>query len=503
MLKVLIAEDEFPTRRKIASLVMKDGGYTVINIAGDGLKAQNAIKENKPDILITDIQMPVINGIELISWVRSSGYDIEIIVISGYDDFEYARKSLEYNVRLYLLKPIDEKELSGAMSLCTELHAKKKREQGNKILSTNLFGAGAIMGDTTPQCYALCIVCAGSLPFSIGTDMSPEYNFLKLLNFDMIFGRKASSSPIVWHTTGFTSHEEVVLVTFGMPDDIDAVMRSGFEELRGRRLPVTVVYSGAYRQLSDIAAVHSMLRKKLKAAARFSFSGFCRATDNIPDKEIPLDIETLIFKFRHGNFDSFYDAFKAEADKWRKREITSHSLCHMLMHIFDRLSEDIDKSMRPVPEYLHEAIADVLTASCDYEAMIGGIKNIAREVFCLKNHEETHIPSTHEVIENVRQYISDHMCNQITVQSIAVSFGFTPSYLSQLFIKYFKTTPTMYLIELRMRKAEELLKQEPELTVKQVSAMVGYDDQFYFSKRFKKMTGCSPSEYRDMLTEKK
>src|SRR5471030_1026748 len=107
MYKLIIAEDEELMRDGLAKLILNsDSGFQVVGQAEDGEQALQLVKETKPDVIITDISMPKLNGLGLVECVRDINPEIKVIIISGYDDFEYAQKAMRIGVQEYLLKPV-------------------------------------------------------------------------------------------------------------------------------------------------------------------------------------------------------------------------------------------------------------------------------------------------------------------------------------------------------------------------------------------------------------
>lgn len=110
--RCVVAEDEAPIRRNIVKNIKElDMGFTVVGEAMDGGSAVKLVQENAPQLVITDIQMPVLSGIELASRISSASPEVKIILVSGYSNFEYAQQAIRYNVRDYLLKPVSTKDL--------------------------------------------------------------------------------------------------------------------------------------------------------------------------------------------------------------------------------------------------------------------------------------------------------------------------------------------------------------------------------------------------------
>lgn len=113
----------------------------------------------------------------------------------------------------------------------------------------------------------------------------------------------------------------------------------------------------------------------------------------------------------------------------------------------------------------------------------------------LKNAPGSNSPE--EIVAIVIQFIKENFTREINLNSLAKNFNFNASYLSKLFKKYHNETPVKYLLNLRINEAKHLLRSRPELDIKAIGELVGYPDQFYFSRIFKHMTGKSPSEFRE------
>ena len=114
MLRLMIVDDEQIIREALSSMIDYTSlGYKVIATAKNGMEAYDRIRDDYPDVVITDIKMPILNGLELIERASHIDSRITFILLSGYGEFEYAKQAMKYGVRYYLLKPTDKQELSG------------------------------------------------------------------------------------------------------------------------------------------------------------------------------------------------------------------------------------------------------------------------------------------------------------------------------------------------------------------------------------------------------
>ncbi|MDD6789914.1 MAG: response regulator, partial [Lachnospira sp.] len=114
---VIVAEDEILIQQNIIKKIENSGtGFTVVGKAQTGIQALELINASNPYLLVTDIRMPVMDGLELIEQARENHPDLDVIVVSGYSDFEYAKRAIHLQVREYLLKPVDEEQLRAVLS---------------------------------------------------------------------------------------------------------------------------------------------------------------------------------------------------------------------------------------------------------------------------------------------------------------------------------------------------------------------------------------------------
>lgn len=129
MLKLLIADDERIIRETISSLIdWKSLGVELAGVCSNGLEAYDMIIDESPDIVLTDIKMPGMNGLELIRNIAEINPDTRFIILSGYGEFEYAKEAMKFGVRHYILKPCNEKQISDSIkAVSRECHEKNKR----------------------------------------------------------------------------------------------------------------------------------------------------------------------------------------------------------------------------------------------------------------------------------------------------------------------------------------------------------------------------------------
>ena len=161
-------------------------------------------------------------------------------------------------------------------------------------------------------------------------------------------------------------------------------------------------------------------------------------------------------------------------------------------------------------EYAQRAIkvqvSDYLLKPINPDQLYEALLNIRNKLEIAQNtYYEIFNPSmarhtSEQIAAVLQEYIACHYCSDINLNLIAKNIGYSPGYLTKIFDQHYQITPAKYIISLRIAKAKNLLMSSPELTIKQVGELVGYPDQSYFSRIFKKQTGISPFEYRENTT---
>lgn len=151
MINVLIAEDEPPILNSIAKLIHSlDSDFIVCARAKNGLEVLQCLNSQPINIIFTDIKMPLLNGLDLIQEIRNRSLNVPIVILSGYNDFSYAKKALKLGVFDYLLKPIDPEELSNTLGRLKQLYANTVKEQQQHFFHQFAVGSPPLYASNVP-----------------------------------------------------------------------------------------------------------------------------------------------------------------------------------------------------------------------------------------------------------------------------------------------------------------------------------------------------------------
>lgn len=461
-------EDSFPWQDYNMDVI---GSYNRTSVALE------AILREKPDVVFTDVRMPVISGIELMRSLRERHLELELVVVSGSDHFEHARESLRLGAFDYCLKPISQIDADALLSRLKEKLDRKARIHNNYILE--LLSEGFELSEDTPSLAALPHDHAGyqiiRLCSDEGTREATEHflhriqaqyisflmgkNRYYLINTDRDLYVALSLEPavaaITAHTVGLSSvkgsQDIMALIS-------EATVASKMRFITGR--------GGLYRYHSPH---YAQLIPAVKRAAQLLSEGslvkFRATVEKVPEYALEngLTVEDLCF-FRNQLILSCKTGLNGQ-------EQSLALLCSDWREMLERFVNMAD---------LLDDVKRLFLA--DYESHAGSESN----------SDPMQKDST---FGRMLRYLNANYTKQIKLKDLAELFHINKNYASLLFKKYTNMTYSDYLNSLRLSRAKELLVST-SMSIAEVAENSGYVDYFYFSKLFKKTFGITPAQYR-------
>ncbi|AQR93681.1 response regulator transcription factor [Clostridium saccharoperbutylacetonicum] len=506
-MKILIVEDEINAREGLGNLLGKiNNNYIVCGKASDGEQGLTLAKEHKPDLIFTDIEMPKLNGLDMLEKIKEDGQNPYIIILSGYSDFKYAQKSIRIGVEEYLLKPITYSALKSSMEQIERkfnlekeksvtfddemikeeilgqilLNKSNNLKELYKIIESkldkekNIYLVNLYLGDKYEdeielrskemndfmEKYKIEVVYYsvlkeyGYLPILINTQIAFE-ELVKILKYNLLFSFKARG---FYRTT----------ISVINMNDISEIGKSFSKLQKLSRWPIV---------LGNDEIIYEALISKLK---------ICQCN-------YPREIESEVLKAIKSN-----DKIKlVDANKkfisYLKSDIYDPinviEVCSK--YIFSILSVSKSCNNDLYTEFNNEGILDTIKMSCTFCELEERLNYIIGKA-CKKNNEEL-IPYS-LIVRKTINYIKEYYSDKISLEEIASGMSITPEYLSRLFTKELGKSFSDYLREFRIDKSKELLTTS-KIKIYEVAEKVGYSDSKYFCKVFKESTGMSPKEY--------
>ncbi len=530
MLKVLIADDEVIICQMLKKLInWEDKNMEIIGIAHNGIEAENMILSLKPDIVISDVRMPGIDGLRLIEKTKELGFEIDYIVMSGYKHFEYAYTALNLGVIYYLLKPIDALELEEILDRIIKSRNEKLEEQQEKeeLKQTvkeasdrirkyflndiiNMYGIQLENGDLelekdfSNECF---------LSFFIKIDQThSEENIVSLLDV-VIYNIEKYMEKGAWeYINSYVKSGVVTVVNYQKEskkkllqtiEDIKMVCQKEMQKFHG--LYIVVGIGSEKNSLSQVKISIEEAIEAIQARIKLGTDNiiyFNKLTFKYVDiSEILCEKDIRALKNEIDALDQV--AFLKHIDQMVKRvteeENYSPSSLYELLEKIEELSFEQFRNNKILEEVYEEEYKERFQLIYDNNfkenLLVYRYKENMRQLF--NDAIEEHRDKTQKPIRLAEQYIQKYFNQPITLEQVAEAIGLSGAYLSTMFKKEKGINFIEYLIAYRMEKAKELLK-ETNYTVNIVAEKVGYTDGKYFSKTFSKFVGLKPTEYRKL-----
>lgn len=535
-IKVFLVEDEMVIRRGIKnSIDWEKEGYIFCGEASDGELAYPMIIKEKPDILITDIRMPFMDGLELCKLVKKELPNIKILILSGYDEFDYAKEAIRLGVTEYLLKPISSGKLLEALNGVSESIRREKedKDRGRKYMEEMRENTEHEKQKFFEQMIAGNLSMADALETGKKYEMNLSAGMYNLLLFRFTLGEENRKSGELLGEAEYaieklTERLEYVFEfqrgvegwAFLLMADNEEQMSERVKELSKDLEEImknysTIAYFGGIGQpVARLRELEESFREAERAlAARFTMElnriisvediRMAQNVDTLDDIEITSfgEIEktrTMLEKFLNNGaedeIDEFVDVYINELPEENLKSVLMRQYiimdAYIVMMSFCEKIEGIEGEMQAQSEELKNSMKTIQTL----EEIKNYIRMLLKKIIGVRDTISGRRYS--DIIEIAKDQIrKTYMSDEISLNTIAAEVGMSPSYFSSIFSKEMGKTFVEYLTEIRMDRAKELLMCSSMKTL-EIGYEVGYKDPHYFSYIFKKTQNCTPKEFR-------
>jgi two-component system, response regulator YesN len=511
----MVVEDEPPILRNISSTIEEvNPEFKVVASCDNGTEAIHSLEAEVPDVLFTDIQMSEVDGLELIKYIRENRLDIEVVILSGYSEFKYARTALVLGVEDYLLKPLNKPDLALLLSKLKVKIVKKReslhREYLGSLLHNRYSSREVGKVDMAGDAYFLMLFCAGSFPIYSLDYYSPSREFWNKIDLNACISQFLCQNENIWVFEGSTSAEKVAVFVFKDQSQkrVAYILDSVLEALRNSAFPVNIIQSRFTDKAAEIGDLLKQLRIQLSRNMIFGKSKVFHNDDryalsNIPDDKLPMVDVTLEKRLMMCIENQKKSVLKSELQNLLKLWEASDFLQIWVEKLLNDLVFQTSKKLKSTNFFnstaLELQINEAISVSNGYEELFNNIWYIFEELFDERMNWSLPSESKEALMMKIDLYIRRNLTEAISNHLLSDKFGLAPSYLSKLFREYKGMSPTDYLFFLRIEKAKELMQTQPELFTKDIATITGFCDPFHFSKVFKRETGLSPSEYKNSI----
>jgi Response regulator containing CheY-like receiver domain and AraC-type DNA-binding domain len=504
--KIVVVEDEPVIMENIIQKINSASPYfTVTGSARNGKEALEIIASTKPDILFTDIRMPKMDGLELISIVKDQYPDIHIIILSGYNEFEYAQKAIKLGVKEYLLKPLNTESL-----IKTLANTKSILDAAFSNAERNILFSGINSTEDSPEPslalqnsnYYLFLICIGHLCNHLPSGKLTSF-------FSSIWSGIKWSDLITWNTHWWLIDEKQPNQKFLITEAKDAIgnpltfaerLKDSLTKLVNP-LQVNICLDTNTIPYEKTGITAQKLRFQLDKCLVIGKSSVIisdahdkfNTTPAILDLIFQNKIITLISQEKTG---LLKQEIHEQLRKWDLSQFPQRwveNVLHQLIKLFHRHFSSFTEEEISQMEY---ELKERLSISPNLSCILEDIWMIFYGMIVSDTEEKD---DTKALIDNIDDYIKANYSSCIGIEEISRKYNFNPTYLTKVFKKFKNITPAKYIIQLRINEAKHLIETRPELGIKEIGEIVGYTDQHYFSRIFKSITGKTPTEYKDSI----
>jgi two-component system response regulator YesN len=533
MLKLIVVEDNLMTLNYLKqSIAWGDHGIQLVGTYSNGQRALEGIEENHPDIILTDIRMPGMDGLQLTETVKKRWSHITIIILTAYDHFEYSQRALKAGACDYILKPLDDDELFRVIHDVREtiMEFKKKQAQDELLLrqidqSIHLlqqdFFVKLITGYFDQSEYFEDILHFLKLsfpdcPYLIAVFVIDDLNHLTGLNArqkqGLLFQLKEYIEvqiPIDSFIHVFFYHDQLVMLKHFTDGDIDlraftlfcSNVNSKFRQDHEYTVSTGISYdhrSLRYAKLAYDEASSSLDHRFFIGKGCIIFKG-----DLVDDSARPIIPIVDEMKIRaltiSGNVIELAEQLERMKDHLQQNGSSVEKIKSLMLSILFQclhqyrefgLMQDDDKfelNEQEILNILHcETFNEVFTIF--HEKMM----QISKRVM------DSRQSRSNSIIHQAVSYVSNHYDQELSIEKIAKHVGLNDSYFSHLFKKVHGISFTHFITKIRIEKSLFFLKN-PDIKISDISELVGIQNPRYFAQLFKKQIGITPSEYRNKL----
>lgn len=492
MTSIYLVEDEIyalmALQQKIVDL---EEDYVIVGTADNGVTALEQIELLCPDIVLTDIRMPDMDGLTLIRRLKESGCQALPIIVSGYQDFEYAKQAVKLGAADYLLKPVNPPELQVCLKNCVQRLQKKR-----KNIVSFLIGEETLSFENTPgqDSFTLLYIVIANPLNSVENPLHPNVGYLPNASLEKIFHRCHNCQ--FWRCfDGFFSNEKVFLLSGD--EKSNALLEGDLPHFMHALETETGKFVTIYHAQASRTTLPSSIRESRNGAVRSVIIGQSRICSHLPGHpssggNLQETSDLFSIMIGQGQFDLLRSNISRLLQSWVDENRTCMAITEDLLFIMDLLKRKFSsrKYLDFSNQYFLENIMSFSLTSAELA------ENFHILLMVLFTSGEPEARPAQELVESLIDYFKAHLSSNITLQDLEEKTGFSKVYICRVFKKFQNTTPIDYFTRLKIARAQEMLIEFPGLSLREISDSLGFNDVYYFSKVFKRINGKAPSEMR-------
>lgn len=521
--KIFLVEDEIVVREGIRDNIDWAAiGFEFCGEAPDGEMALPLIEEAKPDVLITDIKMPFMDGLRLSKIVREHMPWVKIIILSGHDEFEFAQAALKIGVTEYLLKPVSSADILDVLKkVVVSLNQEKSERENLKQLMSQVahnlpfqreqFLLRLVMGGISSgeaieqgQQLGLNLIAQYYLVLLVKIELCDDnqpFDYYEYQRIEKMLTNLVANTPDILHTK--KDMEDLVLILKG--EDREQLQQEGIfwselinkEKGNDTACHLVIEMGSPQQRLSDIHRSFAEALVRVKNQTRQLTSRTPRVEEEqIELKKIDHEAFENYLKFGDLNaFDSFFEThLRPICESALQSELVMHYLFLEVILTIAQFASDLGDGDHSIAPEIQE-IEGILQQIKTFEQIRSELRKMVAGALIFRNNKVNHQRVI--IIQQARAYVEENFNDPgLQMNQVAYKFNLSPTHFSTVFSQEIGATFRDYLNNLRINYAKELLRTT-NIKCAEVAYRCGYNDPHYFSAFFKKKTGFTPQQFRD------
>ncbi|MBM7571932.1 response regulator transcription factor [Aquibacillus albus] len=499
--KVLIVDDEMLIRQGFINYInWEEEGFQIIGEAGNGDEALQLIEQDQPHIIITDVVMPGMDGIELVKEVKAKYPAIEIVVLSSFEDFDYVRSTFQSGVADYILKP----KLNGEELIKTlrKIVPNELDNSGTKYsqISVEELLQKSINGYSLMNSESTLIEAFPFSHYSLVAVYCPEDNQNVLTYKEIHDQMKQRVGQIESYLIPMNANDIIFVLNYELNQlpSIKEVVNELANQYNDSNQVSVWIMSNPFTSILEVKKIYEEDLVRMKNYIFYLQDRKILMYDNLPEvveNNNQFDLNQFIHFLKHKQFSV---------------------AIHYLTEHLDALASNYTKDIHEFKSWLSNIIFNIVVLLGNMKYDMTELESKKYDYFTSVNeakyasdaldHFYDFLSEVKEIVSTDKedrprnmqlllQYIEDHFSEPLSLKTLANHFHFNPSYLSSYFSTHHKEGFSDYLNQVRINKAK-LILNSGTMPIATVSEMVGYSEPSYFCKVFKRIEGMSPSSYR-------
>ncbi|MFC4601612.1 response regulator [Cohnella hongkongensis] len=534
MFKLIIVDDFKIERENVKDIIVESGlELEVCGEYSNGKDALLALERDRPDFIITDIEMPFMDGLTFGEKVRERYPQIKVILFSFHSKFEYAKKAIDLEAYAYILKPIIDEELVGKFRELieqrkAELRKRQEEEELKKLLEASKpllvdsFKRSLFLGmdkdseEIGQQFDYLKLDRPGARLIVLAVEVddyeqamagkSREEKEMHALRISRILDRQSAGSGFLWSriserlwallVSGDAGEETLKTTAYGVSAALIA-------SLKENGISVSVGISPVARRLDRLSEMYEQAVHSLEYKFRLGKGQMIRCEDisdgpgsySIPYSETQNEIAAIFHARDRERAEAFVDGLFGRIEAFASESETKNMCFTVVLYThlaLNSMNVRLD-SIYGREQLLWERLMQVET--------IADVKTWLKNTFftIIAYMESSHGPQYGRMVEEAIKSIRRNFRGKITVKSIADELMYSANYLNNVFKQKTGETILEHITKVRMEEAKRLIADDPGMKTYELAEAVGYNDESYFRSVFKQYTGLTPKEYKDSL----